>query len=291
MKYIILGSESQYLEKYIKNPIISFTKEIFANGEVYIKVNENIVNKEIYIINSIIDPVNENLVQLLILIDAVKRAGAKRINLVCPFLCYTRQDRMTTYGESISARLIADLLTKAGIKKLFTIDLHSNQIEGFYDIPVINHLFAPYFIDIFKKMDLSDYIIVSPDIGGLKRANYFAKELNLPIVVLNKIRKAHNEAEITQLIGEDVEGKNVIIADDMIDTGGTLMAAAKMLKEKGVKNILFCATHGIFSRDALEKIEKSDINTVYISGSVPQTKENKKIIVVPITPIIKTILD
>jgi len=289
MKKLILGTESQYLKKSFDYPVISYTKEIFANGEIYIRINENIVGQEIFIIKSIVNPINENLVQLLILIDAIKRAGAKRINLICPFLCYTRQDRMSTYGEPITARLVADLLTKAGVKKLFTIDLHSNQIEGFYDIPVINLSFDQFFTKKFQNIDKNKYIVVSPDVGGLKRANYFAKSLDLPLVVLNKTRKAHNQATITQIIGDDYENKNAIIFDDMIDTGGTIMAAAKVLKENKVKKIFVCATHGIFSNNALDAIIKSDIDHLYISNTIPQTIESKKITILPIVKILKSV--
>lgn len=290
MKKIILGSESKYLGKYLKYPKVEFTKKIFANGEIYIKINEKIIDSEIFIINSIINPVNENLMQLLILIDAVKRAGAKRINLVTPFLCYTRQDRMSEYGEPITARLVADLLRRAGVKKLFTIDLHSNQIEGFYDIPVINLSFDKFFLSKFKDINKNKFVLVSPDVGGLKRANKFAQKLDLPVVVLSKIRKAHNLAQITQIIGDDFQNKNAIIFDDMIDTGGTLIAAADILKKNGVKKIFVCATHGIFSGNAIEKIEKSEIDKVYISASIPQTNKSKKIKTISIVKIMKTIV-
>jgi ribose-phosphate pyrophosphokinase len=250
----------------------------FPEGEVRIKINENVRGKDVFVIQSTCAPTNDNLMEMLAMIDALKRASAKRITAVLPFYGYARQDRKDQPRVPITAKLVANLITTAGAHRVLTMDLHAGQIQGFFDIPVDHLLAAPVFIDYFRKKKLKNMIISTSDIGGIKLAWNFAEKLNTELVIVDKKRSGPETVEAMHLIG-DVKGKDVIIPDDMIATGGTLVQAAKFLKAKGAHDIYACMTHGLFSGTAVEKIAESPIKEVVVTDTIPQDarKEVKKI--------------
>ncbi len=245
----------------------------FSDGELWVKYQENIRGTDVFIIQSTNAP-SENLLELLIMIDAAKRASASRITAVIPYFGYARQDRKDQPRVSISSKLVANLITKAGADRVLTMDLHAPQIQGFFDIPM-DHLYAAaIFIDHFKTMGIPDLVVASPDIGGIHLARAYASRLSSDLAMLNKRRIKHNVCDVTELIG-DVNNKNVLIVDDIIDTAGTLVSGVKVLKDKGAKNIYVACTHALLSGDAVEKIENSDITQLYVSNSINLPKSKK----------------
>lgn len=242
----------------------------FADGEINVRINETVRGHDVFIIQSTSTPVNENLMELLIMVDAFKRASARSIAVVLPYYGYARQDRKARGRDPISAKLVANLITVAGASRVLTVDLHVDQIQGFFDIPVDNLLsfpiFARHFLEV-EKFDPEEWVVVSPDVGGVRRARQIAERMNMPLAILDKRRPRVNEAEIVNVIG-NVEGKNVILYDDIIDTARSMVEAARALKSKGASKIIACATHGVFSLDALERIRDSDIEEVYISDTI-----------------------
>jgi ribose-phosphate pyrophosphokinase len=241
----------------------------FPEGEIRVRINDNVRGADVFIIQSTCPPVNDNLVELLVMIDAIKRASAKRITAVLPFYGYARQDRKDQPRVPITAKLVANLLTVAGANRVLTMDLHAGQIQGFFDIPVDHLLAAPVFINYFKKKKLKNLIIATADIGGIKLAWYFAEKLNIPLAIVDKKRRGPESVEAMHLIG-DVKGKDVLIPDDMLATGGTLVQAAKFLKAKGVGDIYACMTHGLFSGDAIAKVNDSPIKEIVVTDTIPQ---------------------
>ncbi len=249
----------------------------FSDGEIWVKFKENIRGRDVYIIQST-QPPAENLMELLIMLDAAKRASAKRVTAVIPYFGYARQDRKDQPRVSISAKLVANLITVAGADRVITMDLHAAQIQGFFDIP-FDHLYAsPIFTVLFKEK-VEDLIVVSPDIGGIKLARSYANKLNAEFVVIDKRRPDHNVVEIMNLIG-DVEDKNVLLVDDLIDTGGTFVAAVNALKKNRAKKVYGVATHPLFSGEAIKNIEASDIEKLYVTDSIPlKNNKSSKIVV------------
>ncbi len=246
----------------------------FADGETMVKAVNSIRNKNVFVIQSTSKPVNENLMELLIAIDSFKRASAKSINVLLPYYGYARQDRKTIGREPITCKLVADLLQQAGATRITIIDLHSSQAQGFFDVPVDTCSASYTVLDaMVRSAGLKNTVIVSPDYGSVKRARDLSMQYNLPVAILDKRRPEPNKAEISNVLGY-VKGKNAIIIDDMIDTGGTLIAACKVLKEKGVKKIYAGATHGLFSRDAVknfnEALRKKYIDNLYIANTLDQ---------------------
>ena len=238
----------------------------FSDGEIWAKYMENIRGRDVFIVQSTHPPA-ENLMELLIMIDAAKRASAKRVTAVIPYFGYARQDRKDQPRVSITAKLVANLITVAGADRAITMDLHAAQIQGFFDIP-FDHLYAsPVFTGLFKNK-VSNLVVVSPDVGGIKLARSYANRLDAGLVVIDKRRPKHNIAEVMNLIGE-VDGKNILIVDDMIDTGGTFVSAVKALKEKGAESIYGAVTHPLLSGDAFKRIEASEINKLYVTDSIP----------------------
>ena len=238
----------------------------FSDGEIWVKFMENIRGRDVYIVQSTHPPA-ENLMELLITIDAAKRASATKVTAVIPYFGYARQDRKDQPRVSISAKLVANLITVAGADRVITMDLHAAKIQGFFDIP-FDHLYAsPVFTGLFKDLP-KDLAVVSPDIGGIKLARSYAKRLDAGLVVIDKRRPKHNQVEAMNIIG-DVSGKNVLIVDDLIDTGGTFVAAVNTLKEKGAKEIYGAVTHPLLSGDAIKKIENSAITKLYVTDSIP----------------------
>jgi ribose-phosphate pyrophosphokinase len=240
----------------------------FSDGEIQVRVLDNVRGADCYIIQPTCSPVNEHIMEILIIADALKRASAKRITAVMPYYGYSRQDRKSEPRVPITAKLVANLLVTAGITRVLTIDLHAGQIQGFFDIPV-DHLYAaPVFINHFKEHNLDNAIVVSPDAGGVERARAFAKKMGWDLAIVDKRRPRPNEATIMNIIGS-VEGKNCIILDDLIDTGGTLVKVAQAIKQKGAQRIFAMASHGVLSGTAKEKINDSCIEHVVITDTIP----------------------
>jgi len=243
----------------------------FSDGELYCQILENVRGKDVFIIQPTCCPVNNNLMELLIMIDAFKRSSAARITAVIPYYGYARQDRKDKPRVPISSKLVADLLTAAGAERILSMDLHAGQIQGFFDIPV-DHLYAaPVLIEYLKKLKLHDLTVVSPDAGGVERARAFAKRLGADLAVVDKRRTAPNEAEVMHVIGQ-VGGRNIVICDDMIDTAGTLVHTVQVLRKKKAKKIFACATHGVLSGPALERLRKAPIDQIIITNTVPLDK-------------------
>lgn len=261
----------------------------FSDGEIYVQIQESVRGVDCFVIQSTCSPVNENLMELLILIDALKRASAGRITVVMPYFCYGRQDRKAAGREAITAKLVADLLTTAGAQRVLGLDLHAPQIMGFFNI-LVDHLYAsPVLLEYIRaNLAHNDVVVVSPDVGGVARARAFAKKLNdAPIAIIDKRRTKHNEAEVLNIVG-DVKGKTAIMVDDMIDTAGTITKGAELLVKEGAKSIFACATHPVLSGPALERINSSPIEKLVVTNSIPhvQKKLGKKIVQVSVAKLL-----
>lgn len=242
----------------------------FSDGEINVKINETVRGHDVFILQSFSPPVNENVMELLIMIDAFKRASANSIAVVIPYYGYARQDRKAKGRDPITAKLLANLITVAGATRVLTVDLHAEQIQGFFDIPLDNLYSFPVFSEEILKLyrdEKSDLVVVAPDVGAVRRASKFAEKLGVPLAILDKRRPADNVAEVVHVIG-DVKDKITLMFDDIIDTGGTLVQGVEILKKSGARRILACATHGVLSGNAVEKIQKSDIDKVYITDTV-----------------------
>jgi len=241
----------------------------FSDGEIMVEIGENVRGRDVYIIQSTCAPTNTNLMELLIMADALKRASAATITAVIPYYGYARQDRKAAPRTPITAKLVADLITTSGVDRVVTIDLHAGQIQGFFNIPVDNLYAAPVILNYLKgRFDGQPMVMVTPDAGGTERARAFAKRLGCSLAVIDKRRTGPNVAEIMHLIG-DVRDKVAILLDDMVDTAGTLTQAAKALKENGAKAIFACATHGVLSGPAIERINNSDIEEIVLTDTIP----------------------
>ena len=249
--------------------------ETFSDGEVYLQFQENVRGADLFLIQPTCRPVDHNLMELLLMIDAAKRASADRITAVLPYYGYARQDRKDKPRVPISAKLIASLLERAGADRIMTMDLHAAQIQGFFDVPV-DHLFsAPVMIDYFKPQETENLTVVSPDPGGVERARAFAKRLNAPLAIIDKRREKPNVAEVMNVVGE-VEGRNCLMVDDLIDTAGTLVKGAEALMQQGATSVSACATHAVLSGPAVERIEASVLKEVVFSDSIPLTDEAQR---------------
>ncbi|HLK47822.1 MAG TPA: ribose-phosphate pyrophosphokinase [Bryobacteraceae bacterium] len=247
----------------------------FADGETYLQIQENVRGADVFIIQSTCTPVDRHLMELLLMIDALKRASAGRITAVLPYYGYARQDRKDKPRVPISAKLVASLMERAGADRILTVDLHAAPIQGFFDVPV-DHLFAmPVLIEHYKAKKIPDLAVVSPDAGGVERARAFAKRLNSPLAIIDKRREEANVAEVMNVVG-DVQGRNCLLVDDLIDTAGTLVKGAEALLEKGAASVSACATHAVLSGPAVQRIEESEIREVIFTNSIPLSKEAKK---------------
>ena len=263
----------------------------FKNGEIYVKFNESVRGADVFVIQTCSEPINDHIMELLIMIDALKRASAAVINAVIPHYGYARQDKKSEGREPISARLLADLLMVAGVDRVILVDLHTATIQGFFDVPVDHVTAIPIISKYFDDKKIKDGVVVSPDVGGVKRASIFAKRLHLPLAILDKRRPAPNMAEMEHIVG-DVKGKEVIIFDDMIDTGGTLLNAVEMLKRHGARKVYIGATHPIFSGDALSRMEASEVDEIIVLDTIPMRSSynHEKIKILSIAPLLaKTI--
>lgn len=262
------------ISRQLKIPLTEIDIHDFSNGETYARILKKVRGDDVYLIQSICCPVNQNLVETLIIVDALKRASAGRINLICPFMAYSRQDRKSKSREPITAKLVADLLTQAGINRLVTIDLHADQIQGYYNIPVDHFVAYPQFARYIVENNLKNVVIVSPDIGGVKRANKLADLLGYKIAIIDKIRKAHNQSEVAHLVGS-VKGKTAVIIDDIIDTGGSIVNAAQIIKDNGASKIIICATHAVLSGNAKDKLKTCCANKILLTDTIPITGLNR----------------
>jgi ribose-phosphate pyrophosphokinase len=259
----------------------------FSNGETKVIINENVRGTDVFIVQSTCNPVNDALMELLLLVDAAKRASARRITAVVPFYGYARQDRKTRGREPISAKLVANLITTAGATRVLTMDLHAGQIQGFFDIPLDHLTGIPIIADYFASKKLEDAIVVSPDLGGVGRARTLAERLNVPIAIIDKRRPEPNVAEVMNVIGK-VKGKSVIMIDDMIDTGGTIVLGAKALLDLGAKDVYVACTHPVFSGPAVERLDSSPIKELVALDTIPLTpaQQRDKFTILSVAPLL-----
>jgi ribose-phosphate pyrophosphokinase len=247
----------------------------FSDGEIYFQIEENVRGADVFIVQPGCTPVDSNLMELFLMIDAFKRASARRITAVMPYFGYARQDRKDKPRVPISSKLVSDLLVASGTHRLLTMDLHAPQIQGFFSIPV-DHLFAaPVLVEHFQKLELSRLTVVSPDAGGVERARAFAKRLNAELAMINKRRMEANVAQVMNVIG-DVEGRNCLVVDDIIDTAGTLVKTVEALKDKGAVKVYACATHPVLSGPAVERIQHSLLEEVVVTNTIPLSSEKRK---------------
>jgi len=260
------------------------TVKTFSDGETSVEIGENIRGQDLFVLQSTCTPVNDNLMQLLIIMDALRRASAERVTAVIPYYGYGRQDRKTKPRVPITAKLVADLITVGGANRVVSMDLHAGQIQGYFNIPVDNIFAAPILLKYIQTNFQNDLVIISPDAGGVERARAFAKRLNASLAIIDKRRDAPNIAKAMNIIGE-VQGKTAIILDDMVDTAGTLTQAAEALENRGASAIHACCTHAVLSGPAIERIDSSPIDTLLVTNTIPlndSTKECKKITVLSI---------
>lgn len=269
-------------------PLGRATVKRFSDGEIFVEIEENVRGADVFVVQSTCCPGNDNLMELLIMMDALKRASAKRITAVLPYYGYARQDRKVAPRTPITAKLVADLITTAGADRILCMDLHAGQIQGFFNIPV-DHLYAtPVILDYIKNNFDDDIVIVSPDAGGVERARAFAKRLNCSLAIIDKRRTAPNVAEVMNIIG-DVIGKVAIMVDDMVDTAGTLTQGAKAVKDNGAKKIYAISTHPVLSGPAISRIEQSVMEELVVTNTIPLTKEGaacKKIKVLSVSSLL-----
>ncbi|MGP1385465.1 MAG: ribose-phosphate pyrophosphokinase [Thainema sp.] len=260
---------AQEVARYLGMDLGPMVRKRFADGELYVQIQESIRGCDVYLIQPTCHPVNDNLMELLIMIDACRRASARQITAVIPYYGYARADRKTAGRESITAKLVANLITQGGAGRILAMDLHSAQIQGYFDIPFDHVYGSPVILDYIASKNLSDIVVVSPDVGGVARARAFAKKLNdAPLAIIDKRRQAHNVAEVFNVIG-DVAGKTAVLVDDMIDTAGTICEGAKLLREEGARQVYACATHAVFSPPAIERLSSGLFEEVIVTNTIP----------------------
>jgi ribose-phosphate pyrophosphokinase len=265
---------SQEVARYLGMDLGPMVRKRFADGELYIQIQESIRGCDVYLMQPTCYPVNDHLMELLIMIDACRRASARQITAVIPYYGYARADRKTAGRESITAKLVANLITQAGANRVLAMDLHSAQIQGYFDIPFDHVYGSPVILDYLTSKQLDDIVVVSPDVGGVARARAFAKKLDdAPLAIIDKRRQAHNVAEVMNVIG-DVKGKTAILVDDMIDTAGTIYEGAKLLRQEGASKVYACATHAVFSPPACERLSSGIFEEVIVTNTIPVPQEN-----------------
>lgn len=281
---------AQEICDYLNLPLGKINITPFADGELYVQIEESVRGCDVFLIQPTCTPVNENIMELLIILDAMKRASAEKITVVMPYYGYGRQDRKAAGREPITAKLIADLLSQAGTNRILALDLHATQIMGFFDV-LVDHLFAtPVLVGFVNSLNLKDIVVVSPDVGGVTRARAFAKKLNdAPIAILDKRRPVdkHNTVEVINIIGE-IKGKTCILVDDMIDTAGTITQGAALLIKEGAKDVLALVTHPVLSGPAKERLDKSPISSLIVTNSiqVPPERVPKKLKILSVAPLL-----
>ncbi len=278
---------AEAISKTLDIPLGQTVLKRFSDGEVWVEINENVRQRDAYIIQPTCEPANENLMELLIMIDALKRASVDTITAVIPYYGYARQDRKAQPRVPITAKLVADLITAAGADRIVSIDLHAGQIQGFFNIP-FDHLYAmPVFLEYFKNNPIENPVVVSPDVGGAERARSYAKRLGCNIALIDKRRSAPNVSEVMHVVGE-VEGCNCLLVDDIIDTAGTLTSAAKTLKANGAVSVSACCTHPVLSGPAIERIKDSELERLLVTDTIPlpADKKIKKIVQLSVSGIL-----
>ncbi|MEI6332195.1 MAG: ribose-phosphate pyrophosphokinase [Pseudanabaena sp.] len=265
---------AQEISRYLGIELGPMVRKNFADGEVYVQVQESIRGCDVYLIQPTCRPVNDNLTELLIMIDACRRASARQITAVMPYYGYARADRKTAGRESITAKLVANLIVQSGADRVIAMDLHSAQIQGYFDIPCDHVYGSPVLFDYLNEKKLPDLVVVSPDVGGVARARAFAKKLNdAPLAIIDKRRQAHNVVEVMNVIG-DVSGKTAVLVDDMIDTAGTIYEAAKLLRQEGARQVYACATHAIFSPPAIDRLSSGVFEEVIVTNTTPVKQDS-----------------
>jgi ribose-phosphate pyrophosphokinase len=275
---------AQELARYLGMDLGPMIRQQFADGELYIQIQESIRGADVYLIQPCCNPVNDHLMELMIMMDACRRASARQITAVIPYYGYARADRKTAGRESITAKLVANLITEAGANRILAMDLHSAQIQGYFDIPFDHVYGSPVILDYLASKRLADLVVVSPDVGGVARARAFAKKLDdAPLAIIDKRRQAHNVAEVMNLIG-DVKDKTAVLVDDMIDTAGTLMEGARLLRQEGARQIYACATHAVFSNSAVNRLSSGLFEEVIVTNTipVPDSKQFKQLTVLSV---------
>ena len=260
--------------EYLNLPLGRVKLRRFSDGEVNFQILENVRGADVFLLQPSCPPTNESIMELLLMVDAFKRASASRITAVMPYYGYARQDRKDRPRVPISAKVVADLLTAVGVDRLLTMDLHAGQIQGFFNIPV-DHLYAtPVILDFLRELDVGNLMIVSPDAGGVERARFFAKYLETSLAIIDKRRPEENQAEVMHIIG-DVDGRDVLIVDDLIDTAGTIVKATEALRKAGAKRLLAAATHPVLSGPAIDRLEQSDYEMIIVTDSIPLPEEKR----------------
>ncbi|NET31899.1 MAG: ribose-phosphate pyrophosphokinase [Cyanothece sp. SIO1E1] len=260
---------SREVAHYLGMDLGPMVRKQFADGELYVQIQESIRGCDVYLIQPTCHPVNDHLMELLIMVDACRRASARQITAVIPYYGYARADRKTAGRESITAKLVANLLTQAGANRILAMDLHSAQIQGYFDIPSDHVYGSPVILDYLKNKQLPDIVVVSPDVGGVARARAFAKKLDdAPLAIIDKRRQAHNVAEVMNVIG-DVAGKTAVLVDDMVDTAGTICEGGRLLRQEGARQVYACATHAVFSPPAIERLSSGIFEEVIVTNTIP----------------------
>lgn len=280
---------SEEIAKYLEQPLSKAKINRFSDGEISVQVAESVRGKDVFIIQPTSAPANDHLMELLIMTDALKRSSAKSITAVVPYYGYARQDRKAAPRVPITAKLVANLMETAGITRMVTVDLHASQIQGFFDIPVDNLYGAILFIDYIKSKNFKNPVIASPDIGGVARARYFAKKLGLEMVIVDKRREKANESEVMNVIG-NVEGKDVILIDDMVDTAGTMVKGAAALKKLGANSVMACCTHPVLSGPAYERIAEGDLDELVVANTIPMEHKCDKIKMLSTAPMLGEVI-
>lgn len=293
---VFTGNSNPKLAKeicdYLGTSLVDAEVFRFGDGEISVTITESIRGSDVFVVQPTCPPVNENIMELLIMIDALKRASARSVTAVVPYFGYARQDRKAKPRDPISAKLMSNLITSAGADRLVSIDLHASQIQGFFNVPVDHLLGAPILAEYFLNKDLDNTIIVAPDVGSVKRCRDFAERLDTSIAIIDKRRPKPNVSEVMNIIG-DVSDKNVILLDDMIDTAGTITEAARVLKNKGANKVYACCTHPIFSGPAIDRLKESVLEEVVVTNTIPLSEEKKldKVKVLSIAPLLGEALD
>lgn len=278
---------AEEIAEYLGVPIGASSATHFSDGEVQVRINESVRGADVFVIQPTCTPVNENLMELLIMIDALRRASARRITAVLPYYGYARQDRKTRARDPITAKLVANILSASGARRVLTMDLHAGQIQGFFDIPVDHLPGVPILAEYFMRAKLENVVVVSPDLGGVTRARDLAERIGAPIAIIDKRRPEPNMVEITNIIGA-INNKTVIMVDDIIDTAGTISLGAAALKKWGVNDIYVCCAHGVLSGPAIERLEEAPVKEVVITNTIPIPKEKRtdKIKILSVAPLL-----
>ncbi|MFV0481994.1 MAG: ribose-phosphate pyrophosphokinase [Campylobacteraceae bacterium] len=282
---------AKQVAKNLSFPLCEAEIKTFSDGEISVQVSESVRGKDVFVIQPTCAPTNDNVMELLILTDALRRSSASSITAIIPYFGYARQDRKAAPRVPITAKLIANMLQAAGVNRVVTIDLHAGQIQGFFDIPVDNLYGSVVFYNYIKSKNFKNLIIASPDIGGVARARSFAKKFDADIVIVDKRREKANESEVMNIIG-DVAGKDVVLVDDMIDTAGTIVKAAEVLKQKGASSVMACCTHAVLSGPAYERLEKSVgvLDELMVTDTIPLKRECANVKVLSVAPLFAEVI-